>query len=86
MKTLLLAFLLSGPFMTPAGQDPKMASENPWEVPCGYNEVYRATYYYQYPGGPECGLRYQYCYSTPPYQEGCTTSYYDVWYAGCYCP
>lgn len=84
MKSLLLAFLLSGPLTTPATPDPKLASEFP---PCGYNEVYRATYYYQYPGGPECGLRYQYCYaSTPPYQEGCTTSYYDVWYNQCYCP
>lgn len=57
-------------------------------LPCGTNEVYKATYYYQYPGGPECGLTYQYCYvSSPPrYHEGCTTSYYDEWYADCYCP
>ena len=38
--------------------------------------------------GPQCGTTYQYCYaSNPPYHEGCTTSYYDVWYPSrCYCP
>lgn len=84
MKTLLLAFLLSGPLMTPANPEPKTTG------PCGYNEVYKATYYYQSPGGTECGLTYQYCYTSPPspprYQEGCKTAYYDEWYAQCYCP
>ncbi len=85
MKTLLLAFLVSGPLMTPASPDLKTTDES--FPPCGYNEVYRATYYYQSSSGPECGLTYQYCYaSTPKYHEGCTTSYYDVWYAQCYCP
>jgi hypothetical protein len=83
MKTLLLAFLIGSPFMTP----PKPETKTSWDVPCGYGEVYRATYYYQSPGGAECGLTYQYCYtSPPPYHEGCTTSYYNQWYAQCYCP
>ena len=85
MNTLLLAVLLSSPLTTPASPDPSMTSKS-WP-PCGYNEVYKATYFYQSPGGPECGLTYQYCYaSTPRYHEGCTTSYYDVWYNQCYCP
>jgi len=82
MKLLLLAILL--PLVSLASPASTTLESFP---PCGYNEVYRATYYYQSPGGPECGLTYRYCYaSTPPYHEGCTTSYYDVWYAQCYCP
>ena len=85
MKTLLLALLASGPLMTPASPDPKPTLES--FPPCAYGEVYKATYYYQSQGGPECGLTYQYCYNSPPrYHEGCTTSYYDLWYAQCYCP
>jgi hypothetical protein len=86
MKTLLLAFLISGSLMTPANQVPQPT----WETfpPCGTNQVYKAIYYYNSPGGSECGLTYQYCYvSSPPrYHEGCTTAYYDEWYAQCYCP
>jgi hypothetical protein len=85
VKTLLLVFLLSGPLMTPASPNPKATSED--LPPCEYGEVYKATYYYQSLGGPECGLTYQYCYaSNPRYHEGCTTSYYDQSYAQCYCP
>lgn len=54
--------------------------------PCGYNEVYRATYYYEYPGGPECGLTYMYCWGdVSSYHEGCQTAYYDQWYNSCQC-
>lgn len=53
---------------------------------CGYNEVYRATYYYEYPGGPECGLTYMYCWGdVTSYHEGCQTAYYDQWYNSCQC-
>jgi hypothetical protein len=72
-------------FASPPHPDPKLT----WDSfpPCGANQVYKATYYYGSPGGAECGLTYQYCYiSPPPYHEGCTTSYYDEWYAQCYCP
>lgn len=80
MKMLLLAVLASSPLMTPVSQEPEM-----WPM-CEYNQVYRATYYYQYPGGPECGIRYMYCWGdVRSYQEGCQTSYYDVWYADCTC-
>jgi hypothetical protein len=86
MNALLLALLLSGPPKSPANPNP----EPTWEsfAPCGQNEVYHAIYYYQSPGGAECGLTYQYCYvSSPPrYHEGCTTAYHDDWYAQCYCP
>lgn len=82
MKALLLALLVSSPLMTPVNPEPKTT----W-LPCETDQVYKAIYYYQYPGGPECGLTYQYCYvSSPPrYHEGCTTSYYTEWYAQCYC-
>jgi hypothetical protein len=85
VNILLLAFLLSSPLMTPANPDPKDSKLFP---PCGQNEVYKAIYYYSSPGGPQCGLTYQYCYvSSPPrYHEGCKTPYYDEWYAQCYCP
>lgn len=54
---------------------------------CGYNEPYSSVTYYEYPGGPQCGFRYIYCYaSTPPYHEGCWTSYFDQWYNSCECP
>lgn len=82
MNSLLLAFLVSYSLMTPANP----ASTQKLFPPCSHNQVYKAIYYYQYPGGPECGLTYQYCYTSPPrYHEGCTTSYYDEWYAQCYC-
>jgi hypothetical protein len=86
MKTLLLTLLVSGSLVTPESPTPQPASE--FLRPCEYGEVYRATSYYQYQGGPQCGTTYQYCYSSnPPYHEGCTTSYYDVWYPSqCYCP
>lgn len=62
-----------------------MWSEQP---PCGYNEVYKAVYFYESQNGPQCGMRYYYCYTTspPPYQEGCTTPYFWELYNGCYCP
>jgi hypothetical protein len=84
MNSLLVALLLSGPLVSPAAlPNPELKS---WG-PCGQNDVYKATYFYQYPGGPECGLTFQYCYvSSPPrYHEGCTTAYYDEWYNSCYC-
>jgi hypothetical protein len=85
MNALLLAFLVSSSLTTPAIPAPKPTSD-PFP-PCAYGEVYRATYFHSSPGGPECGLTYRYCYNTPPpYHEGCTTSYSDVWYAQCYCP
>jgi hypothetical protein len=85
MKILLLAFLASGPLLTPANTVPKPALKS--FSACAADDVYKATYYYQSPGGPECGLTYQYCYTSPPrYHEGCTTSYFDEWYASCSCP
>ena len=51
---------------------------------CNSNQVYMAEYYYEYPGGPYCGLRYIYC-DKPYYQEGCWTSTYNA-YEYCWCP
>src|SRR5688500_1093886 len=63
MKMLFLAFLASGSLMTPATPpDPKPVM---W-APCGYNDFDRATYFWQSPGGPECGQTDQYCYTSPP--------------------
>ena len=73
MKRLLLASLISGTAIFSL-QPPKALAD------C----VYKATYYFEYPGGPECGLTYQYCES-PRYHEGCTTAYYEEDYF-CECP
>jgi hypothetical protein len=75
MKRLLLALLLSATAITTVGQAPELAAFDM----CG-PRVYRAIYYYQYSGGPECGLTYQYCDGTPRYHEGCTTQYYDQYF------
>ena len=82
MKTLLLVLLASGPLMTPASPDPKPTAG--FWPPCGYDEVYSAIYYYEYPGGPECGLSYIYC-EHGRYHEGCATSYYSQSYFSCEC-
>jgi hypothetical protein len=73
MKRLLLVLLLSATAIAAGKQTPELAAFDM----CGSGQVYRAVYYYQYSGGPECGLTYQYCDGTPRYHEGCTTSYYD---------
>jgi hypothetical protein len=73
MKRLLLALLLSATTIAAVGQAPEVAAFDM----CAYGQVYRAIYYYQYQGGPDCGLTYQYCDGRPRYHEGCTTQYYD---------
>lgn len=81
MKNLRLAFLVSGLLMSFATM-----SWSSWP-PCAYGEPYKSITYYSYKGGPQCGFRYVYCYaSTPPYQEGCQTGYFDEWYNSCHCP
>jgi hypothetical protein len=82
MKALLLVLLASGPLMTPANPDPKPA--NAFWPYCAYNQTYSATYYYEYPGGPQCGVTYTYCLHDG-YHEGCTTGYYSEWYNQCEC-
>lgn len=61
-------------YVTAEGQPKTLSSES-----C----VHRAYWYYEYPGGPECGVTFIYC-DDFPYHEGCKTQYYDV-YAGCGC-
>lgn len=73
MKRLFLVVLLCATTITAVGQ----GQESPHFDMCESGQVYRAFYYYEYPGGPECGLTYQYCDGTPRYHEGCTTQYYD---------
>ena len=75
MKKLLLALLLCATAIIAAGQAPDLSAFDM----CG-PDVYKGTYYFQYPGGPECGLTYQYCDGRPPYHDGCTTSYYTQYY------
>lgn len=79
MKALLLpAVLASAFFITPAA-----AQLGPY---CGYNEPFRITSYYQYPGGPECGVTQEFCEGDTYYHHsGCSTSYYSVWYNSCLC-
>jgi len=86
MRILLLTLAVSASLVALDSPNPLTASE--FLRPCEYGEVYRATSYYQYQGGPQCGTTFRYCYaSNPPYHEGCTTGYYDVWYPSqCYCP
>lgn len=45
--------------------------------------VHLRYYYYDVPGGTNCGLTYVFCNSI--YHQGCETPYYNV-YAGCACP
>ena len=79
MKRLILALLLSATAIATVGRAPEAEAV----YICSSGEVWRAFYYYQYPGGPECGLRYWYCEGTV-YREGCTTSYYDTTiFCGC---
>lgn len=74
MKRLLLALLVSGTAIFAAGRP------SPASADC----VQLRYYYYQYPGGPECGLTYVYC-EREPVHSGCQTAYYNV-YGGCACP
>jgi len=74
MKRLLLALLISGTAIVSLRQPTEALAA------C----VHKATYYFEYPGGPECGLTYQYC-NPPRYHEGCTTAYYEEYYF-CGCP
>jgi hypothetical protein len=74
MKRLLFALLISGTSILAASQAPKV------EADC----VYQRYYYYDAPGGTECGLTYVYC-EAEPYHTGCKTPYYHL-YAGCACP
>jgi hypothetical protein len=80
MKRLFLVLLLSATAIAAVGQAPEVTAFDM----CGPGQVYRAIYYYKYPGGPECGLTYQYCDGTPRYHEGCTTSYYEQYFV-CEC-
>ena len=73
MKRLLLVLLFGATVITAAGQAPVASAFDM----CASGQVYRAVYYYQYAGGPECGLTYQYCDGTPRYHEGCTTQTYN---------
>jgi hypothetical protein len=82
MKRLFLALLLSTTAISAVGQ--VQEPPPPGFDMCEPGQVYRAFYYYQYPGGPECGLAYQYCDGTPRYQEGCRTQYYQQ-YVFCEC-
>ena len=74
MKRLLLALLVCGTAIIAAGKAPAASAD------C----IHLRYYYYEYLGGPECGLTYVYCES-PSYHTGCQTPYYDI-YSGCGCP
>ena len=50
---------------------------------CSTNQVHIAEYFYEYPGGPYCGLRYIYC-NKPYYHDGCWTPYFNS-YEYCWC-
>jgi hypothetical protein len=59
LLTLLVTVLASGSLFTPAA-----AQEGRWQM-CGYNETYSITTYYEYPGGPECGVTHNFVGGTP---------------------
>lgn len=52
---------------------------------CEPGEIYRSFVFYQYPGGPACGEKYQFCNGTPSIVEGCQTQYFDQYFYGCQC-
>jgi hypothetical protein len=80
MKKLFLALLLSITAIAAVGRAPRAVAAGI----CSPGQVWRAYYFYEYPGGPYCGLTYQYCEGPPRYHDGCTTAYYETdVYCGC---
>jgi hypothetical protein len=86
MNSLLLALVMNAAIVAPMNQTPQLSVDPvvPLGSQCSFNQVHRAEYYYEYPGGPYCGLRYIYC-NKPSYSEGCRTSYFND-YEYCWCP
>jgi hypothetical protein len=77
MKKLLLVLLVCGIAIMSGGQNQAVAAAD-----C----VVWHYYYYDYPGGTNCGLMYVFC-SGNIYQQGCQTQYYNEYYnTRCYCP
>lgn len=74
MKRLLLVLLVSGTAILAAGHPPVASAD------C----VHHRYFYYEYPGGPQCGYAWVFC-EAPTHQVGCQTPYY-TYVAGCICP
>lgn len=85
MNSLLLALVMSAATIAPMNQTPQLSVDPVVsQGPCSYNQLHMKVYYYEYPGGPNCGLAYLYC-NKPRYHEGCTTEYVNE-YTYCWCP
>lgn len=86
MNSLLLALVMSAATIAPMNQTPQLSVDPVVSQgsQCGYNQVHIGEYYYEYPGGPYCGLRYIYC-NQPSYYDGCRTEYFNS-YEYCWCP
>jgi len=74
MKRLLLVLLVSGTAILAAGRPPVASAD------C----IHHRYFYYEYPGGPQCGYAWVFC-EAPTHQVGCQTPYY-TYVPGCICP
>ncbi len=85
MNSLLLALAMSAATIAPMNQTPQLSTDPVVSqgARCSTNQVTVAEYFYEYPGGPYCGLRYIYC-NKPSYSEGCYTPYFNS-YEYCWC-
>jgi hypothetical protein len=86
MNSLLLTLVMSATTIAPINQTPQLSVDRVASLgsQCSQNQVYMGVYYYEYPGGPSCGLTYIYC-NKPQYHDGCTTNYFNE-YEYCWCP
>lgn len=86
MNSLLLALVMSAVTTAPMSQTPQLSANQVVSQgsQCSTNQVHMGVYYYEYPGGPYCGLTYIYC-NKPQYHEGCTTGTFTE-YEYCWCP
>lgn len=74
MKRLLFALLVCGTAVFAAGRP----------APAAADCVHHRLFYYEYPGGPQCGYSWVFC-EAPTHHVGCTTAF-STYVSGCICP
>jgi len=77
MKRFLLALLMAGITLVVVDQASPASAADCW---------YLTYHYYDNPDriGHPCGAFISFC-DAPPYWEGCSTPYYELYYGGCQC-